>query len=204
LKAAVVHPGSAELHPQQSRLAWINALGGAAVLASYAWGFTSHAESVGALWGGVPASLRSLYTLNMLLAAVGYFLFTPFLLLRLPPAETRIAGGFGYGAFAPLTALVLIASALWMPLTFALLAGPSAWLWALVRLDLALAGAGSLGLATALLLLRSPVRARGRALALVGLVPFCLQTAVLDALVWPAYFPAAAIAPASAGAGPQR
>jgi hypothetical protein len=179
------------LAPQQRTLAWINVLGGACVLASYAWGFSVHSDVVGALWGGVPGWLRPLYTLNMLLAAAGYFLFTPFLLLRLPPAETRIAGRFGYGILAPLTALVLVPSALWMPLTFALLEQPSAALWWIVRLDLALAGAGSLGLAAALLFLRAPARTRGRALALVGLVPFCLQTAVLDALVWPAYFPTA-------------
>jgi hypothetical protein len=30
---------------------------------------------------------------------------------------------------------------------------------------------------------------RGRTLAVIGLLPFCLQTAVLDASVWPAFFP---------------
>ena len=31
--------------------------------------------------------------------------------------------------------------------------------------------------------------ARARELALAGALAFCLQTAVLDAIVWPAYFP---------------
>ena len=41
----------------------------------------------------------------------------------------------------------------------------------------------------ALLALRAPSSApRGRALAVCGALPFTLQTAVLDALVWPAFF----------------
>lgn len=177
------------MHPQIRRLVVLNVVGGAAVLGSYAWGLLARSESVGALWGGVPDALRPLYTTNMLLAAAGYFLFTPYVLLRLPPDATRVAGGFGYRAFAALYALVLVPSALWMPLTFLVLEHPSAWLWWIVRLDLALVGLGAVGICAALLALRAPAPApRGRVLAVVGTLPFVLQTAVLDALVWPAYF----------------
>jgi hypothetical protein len=174
--------------PDVSRLAALNAVGGACVLASYAWGFLARSDAVGALWGGVPEALRPLYTLNMLLAAGGYFLFTNFILFRLPPDATRVAGGFGYRIFHTLYALVLFPSALWMPLTFALVDHPSTWLFWLVRLDLALVAVGSLGLLVALLTLREPRPAPGRALAAIGLAPFCIQTAVLDAVIWPAFF----------------
>ena len=175
-------------HPDARRLAWLNALGGAAVLASYAWGFVARPEAMGALWGGVPEGARGLYTANMLLAAAGYFAFTPFVLFRLPPERTRIAGGFGYRLFLPLYALVLLPSALWLPLALRAVGDPGGWLFWLVRLDLAAVAVGSLGLLAALLGLRAPRPARGRALAVAGLVPFCLQTAVLDAVVWPAFF----------------
>jgi hypothetical protein len=178
------------MHPQRLALAWINVLGGLAVLGSYAWGFLAHPETVGALWGGVPAGLRPVYTANMFLAAGGYFLFTHFVFVRLAPGSTRVGARLGYGVFPLLYVLVLVPSALWMPLTFLLLEAPSAPLWWGVRLDLALVGAGSLGLLASLLVLREPAPARGRVAALVGLVPFVLQTAVLDALVWPAFFPA--------------
>jgi hypothetical protein len=158
-----------------------------AVLASYAIGLGSGSISGDALWGGVPQSLRPLYTVNMLLAAAGYFLFTPYILLRLSPATTRIAGGRGFGVFHLLYALVLLPSALWLPLTAHVLARPSAFAWALVRADLALVAVGSLGLLAALLTLSSDAP-RGRTLAVIGLLPFCLQTAVLDAIVWPAFF----------------
>lgn len=168
-------------------LLWLNAVGGAAVLASYGVGIGSGAISGDALWGGVPESLRPLYTINMFLAAAGYFLFTPYILFRLAPDTTRIAGRFGFSLFHGLYALVLLPSALWLPLTAHVLAQPSAFAWALVRVDLALVAFGSLGLLAALLALTSEVP-RGRTLAVIGLLPFCLQTAVLDALVWPAFF----------------
>jgi len=174
--------------PDVRRLARLNAIGGACVLASYAWGFLARPDAVGALWGGVPESIRPLYTLNMLLAAAGYFLFTPFVLFRLPPAATRVAGGFGYGLFHRAYALVLFPSALWLPLTFLLVDHPSEVLFWLVRLDLAAVALGSLGLLCALFALVEPRPAPGRALALAGLVPFCIQTVALDAIVWPAFF----------------
>jgi hypothetical protein len=165
----------------------LNVFGGAAVLASYAWGALARPEAMGALWGGVPEAVRGLYTAQMFLAAAGYFLFTPYILLRLDPARTRIAGRFGYRSFTLLYALVLLPSAAWLPLTVQMLASPSAALWGAIRVDLALVGLGSLGLLAALLALGAGAP-RGRALAVLGLLPFCLQTAVLDGLVWPHFF----------------
>jgi hypothetical protein len=168
---------------------WLNLLGGTAVLGSYAHGLASHPLARAELWGGVPEALRPLYTASMLLAAAGYFAFSFFVLFRLDPERTRVFGRFGFGAFHLLYALILLPSALWMPLTFALLEAPSAALWAAIRVTLALVGLGSLGLVAALAS-AGPARAPGaRALAVAGALAFSLQTAVLDALVWPAFFP---------------
>jgi hypothetical protein len=159
------------------------------VLGSYAYGFLAHASSLGEVWGGIPLALRPLYTGSMFAAAAGYFAFTFFVLFRLDPRETRISARLGYAGFLWLYALILVPSALWMPLTFAMLEAPNAWLWGAIRLVLAAVGVGSLGLVLAL---RSagptdPTFARG--LALAGALAFSFQTAVLDALVWPAFFP---------------
>jgi hypothetical protein len=177
----------AEMHVQTRWLIALNVVGGLAVLASYAIGLGSASSAGAALWGDLPEALRPYYKVNMFLAAAGYFLFTPYIVFRLRPEQTRIAGRFGYALFPILYALVLIPSAIWLPLTEHMIAQPSAALWALVRLDLACVGLGALGLLASLLALRSAPR--GRALAVLGLVPFCLQTALLDALVWPAFFP---------------
>ena len=164
----------------------LNVVGGAAVLASYGVGLSSVSGEV--LWGGVPDSIRPLYTVNMLLAAAGYFFFTHYILFRLDPETTRVAGRFGYGVFHILYALVLFPSALWLSLTAHVVEQPSPGAWAAVRIDLALVALGSLGLLASLISLGSNNR-RGRRLAIAGLIPFSVQTVILDALVWPAFFP---------------
>ena len=164
----------------------LNAVGGSAVLASYAVGLGS--VSGDALWGGVPDSIRPIYTVNMFLAAAGYFLFTPYVLFRLDPGATRVAGGFGYGGFHLFYGLVLFPSALWLPLTARMAEQPNLVSWAIVRIDLALVALGAVGLLASLISLGKGAP-KGRRLAIAGLLPFCLQTVVLDALVWPAFFP---------------
>jgi hypothetical protein len=125
----------------------------------------------------------------MLLAAAGYFAFSYFVFFRLEPERVRIAGRFGYRTFHLLYALILIPSALWMPLTFAMLESPGADLWLAVRGVLTLTGLGSLGLLMAIATARPADGQVARSLALLGCAFFCLQTAVLDAVIWPAYFP---------------
>jgi hypothetical protein len=89
-----------------------------------------------------------------------------------------------------LYAAILASAALWMPLTFVMLEQPAAALWLLIRLVLATTGIGSVALLVAFLTLRPRPTGVLFPLAIVGLVFFCIQTAVLDALVWPAFFPA--------------
>jgi len=170
-------------------LLWLNVLGGTAVLGSYAHGLASNPLTRGEVWGGVPEALRPLYTGSMLLAAAGYFAFSFFVFRRLDPLRTRVAGRFGFGAFHALYALILVPSALWMPLTFAMLEAPSGALWAAIRVTLALVGLGSLGLVAAVATARPADAPVARWVALAGALAFSFQTAVLDACVWPAYFP---------------
>ena len=177
------------MHPARRSLLWLNLLGGFAVLGSYAHGLASHPLTRGDLWGGVPESLRPLYSASMLLAATGYFAFSFFVFFRLDPSQTRVAGRLGFGAFHALYALILLPSALWLPLTFAMLEAPGGALWAAIRVVLALVGLGSLGLVAAVASARPSRAPVARAVAVAGALAFSFQTAVLDALVWPAYFP---------------
>jgi hypothetical protein len=177
------------MHPAHRSLLVLNVLGGLAVLGSYAHGLGSHPEASSRVWGGVPEALRPLYTASMLLAAAGYFAFGFFVFFRLAPDRTRVAGRFGFGVFHVLYALILLPSALWMPLTFAMLEAPSVALWASIRGVLALVGIGSLGLVAAIASARPSDAPLARGIALAGALAFAFQTAVLDALVWPAWFP---------------
>ena len=176
------------MHPLKRVMLAINVLGGMAVLGSYAWGFRTHANASEILWGGVPGAIRPLYTAGMFLAAAGYFAFTYFILFRLPPDETKVAGRYGFDLFNVLYAIILFASAHWMPLTFAAIEAHSLPLAWFVRLILAIVAAASLGLLAALLRVEPKRPLWAQRLAGIGAAAFCAQTAVLDALVWSAFF----------------
>jgi hypothetical protein len=77
---------------------------------------------------------------------------------------------------------------LWMPLTFAMLKKPGKSLWWAIRITLFVVGLASLGLLLSLLGLEPVESAPLRWLAVTGSVFFCIQTMLLDALVWPKYF----------------
>ncbi|MBN1137540.1 MAG: hypothetical protein JXM73_13210 [Anaerolineae bacterium] len=178
------------MHTQKKRLAAIVLLGGLAVLASYAYVLALDPATRAGLWGGVPQDLLPAYTLSMMLAAAGFFAFTYLLFVRVDPDRVRVAGRFGYSLFQVLYLLILIPSALWLPLTAAMVQQPGSLLWLGIRLVLALVGFGALALLSALLSLRPRQRGVAYWLAVAGAVAFCIQTAVLDLFVWTAYFPA--------------
>ncbi len=167
---------------------FINLLGGGGVIGSYVWGFLTHPDAGQALWGGVPDSIRPFYTAGMFLAATGYFAFTYFILLRLNPSKTRVLGRFPFGLFNILYAAILVPSALWMPLTFWALEGSSLGLLWAVRIVLAVVGLASVGLLFALLKVEPRLPRWAHWLAVAGCVGFCLQTAILDAIIWVVFF----------------
>lgn len=178
------------MHPDKRVMAWINVIGGVAVLGSYALGIWTHPETAGDVWGGVPEWLRPSYTVSMLTAAAGYLVFTYFLFFRVDPEEARVADRFSLRLFNALYMLILLPSALWMPLTFAMLDEPHDGLWMVIRLVLGLVGIGSLAMIAALLALHPRRPSVPYWLAVAGSIAFSVQTALLDAVVWPAYFPA--------------
>lgn len=178
------------MHPHKQVLAWLVLLGGAAVLASYAYSLSFDRATQADLWGGVPPALLPTYVASMALATGGYVAFTCYLLLRVDPNRAQIAGRFGFGLFPVLYLMILVPSALWLPLTSAMVRDPGDLLWLAIRLVLALVGVASMVLLLALLALR-PRRPTGAYwLAVAGAAAFCLQTTVLDLFVWTALFPA--------------
>ena len=167
----------------------LNVFGGIAVLGSYVAAFSGSAEFQDGLWGGVPESLRALYTINMLLAAAGYFPFTWLFARRTTPAEFRAITGAPYTLLFALYALVLIPSALWLPMTARMIASPDPALWLAIRAVLALVGIGSTGILLTAFRYAARRGCRMSWAAALGAIPFFVQTALLDALVWPAFYP---------------
>lgn len=158
--------------------AWI-AIGGALTLGSYVWGVMGYPELRDGMWGGVPESVKPLYTINMFLAAFG-FLIAMALLLKY--ADDALLNRL----FLPYT-LILIPSALWLPLTVWYLQSAAGGLWWAIRIDLFLVGIGAIMLWPAIGKL-SEASGNLRHIGRTGLFFFILQTAVLDAILWPAWF----------------
>ena len=177
------------MHLQKRTLGWIVLLGGTAVLASYTYILGLEPEIQAKLWGGVPAALLPAYVASMVLATVGFFSFTFFLLFRADPDRVQVAGRFGYSLFSGLYVMILVPSALWLPLTSAMVHQSNDLLWLAVRLVLLVVGLGAVALLLALLSLRPRQPAMAYWSAVVGGVAFCAQTAVLDLFVWTALFP---------------
>jgi hypothetical protein len=177
------------LHVQKIILLAINAICGGAVIFSYVNGITGHPQSGNALWGNVPRSLMPVYTASMFTAAAGYLVFTYYIIFRLNPETARVEG-FGYWIFSLIYLLILVPSALWMPFTFRMIENPSLVTWIIIRAVLAIVGIASIVMLASIVRVSPHVQGPSHILAIIGCVAFCIQTAVLDAIVWTGYFPA--------------
>ena len=160
----------------------INIFGGVAVIGSYVLGLRSGAEGANALWGGTPTNIRPIYTISMILSALGYFAFIYFILFKLDPAS------FNFNLLYVIFLAILGASALWMPLSNLFLAHPSSALWLAVRTILAVVGFSSIVLAWVLISFSGKEFGLAYYLAVAGSVYFAFHTAFLDMILWPIFF----------------
>jgi hypothetical protein len=173
---------------QQTVLLAINIIGGAVVISSYVFGLRAQAGGADVLWGGFPTGIRPVYGISMIISALGYLAFRYFTLFRLEPAAVVIAGRFHFSLFYAIFLLILIPSALWMPLTNVYVGNASTAVWIAVRAVLLLVGLASIALLWALLALETQRQGAAYWLAVAGSGYFALHTAVLDAVVWAALF----------------
>ena len=167
----------------------INGLGGFAVIASYAAGLISHPNTEELLWGRITPALKSVYLVSMPLAAVGYLLFLYFILFHLDAKTVQIWGFDGFVVFDIIFMAILVFSAFWMPLTYKLIETHWPGWWFYIRLVLFVVGLASLALLCSLLVINQREPAWSYWLAVAGAAMFFIQTGILDAFIWPAFFP---------------
>ncbi len=163
-------------------------LGGLWVVASYIIGAVKSPVGASELWGGVPRSIIPLYTLGMFLSAIGFLASAYYIFFKLDASLVTIWPGLDFRAFSVIYILILVPSALWMPLTIRMVNNPSTGLSAAIRTVLILVAVGSFALLFSLITVRPKVLDWTYWLALVGSGFFFLHTAVLDATVWTILF----------------
>jgi len=166
----------------------INIIGGAAVIGSYIFGLRAQSGGAIALWGGVPENIRPVYGISMILAALGYFAFMYYIFFQLNPSEVSVVGTFDFSLFYVIFLIILIPSALWMPLTNLYVDNPGTGTWIWIRTVLILVGAASIALVWALLNSQTKTSGISYWLAIAGSGYFAFHTAILDAIVWAALF----------------
>ena len=163
-------------------------LGSMLVLGSYGVLFQVNPDSMSAKWGGVPEELLPFYQANMLWGTAGYFFYTVFFLFIMQEGATGFSPSLENRLLLVFYALILFPSALWTPLTLRMVSQPTSLTWGIIRLVLALVGAGSLGLLFLLLCAWPKKFSLIYLMAVVGSVGFCLQTVLLDAVIRPSLF----------------
>jgi hypothetical protein len=160
----------------------INIVGGIAVIGSYVLGLSGKTGGANALWGGMPLSVRPIYTISMVISALGYFAFLYFILFRLDSVS------FNFNVLYLIFLGILVPSAFWMPLTNVFIAHPGTALWITIRLVLAIVGLSSCALVGVLFSLHAKETGLAYWLALAGSVYFAFHTAILDMILWPIFF----------------
>src|SRR4030042_1453932 len=173
------------MHPQQQVCLWINVVGGVAVILSYILSILAHQGNAEALWGSISGGLRSFYFVSMLLAALSYFAFTYFILFRLNPESVQIFQVMKFVVFPVIYCLILIPSALWMPLSYAMVGQPQIGLWIGIRAVLLTVGLAALCLVIVLLALSPRPGGTAYWLAVGGGVLFCAHPLILDGVLLP-------------------
>ena len=167
----------------------INALGGFAVIASYAAGLISHPNTEELLWGRITPALKPVYLVSMPLAAVSYLLFFYFIFFHIDANTVRIGGFDGFLVLDVIFMVILVFSAFWMPLTYKLIETQWSGWWFYLRLVLFAVGLASLALLYSLLIIDQKEPAWSYRLAVAGAAVFFIQTGIIDAFIWPALFP---------------
>lgn len=174
------------MNSEQKLFLAINIIGGILVLGSYYFGIRSGKGS-DSLWGGTPVKVRTLYTVSMVLSAIGYFIFWWYIFSNLGSDTFSSLKIFGRYFFSILFILILGASSLWMPLTNLMISNPSSLVWVAIRVVLTVGGLASSAVFVALLTLTPRPTDNIYYGSLIGILWFTFHTGVLDALLWP-YF----------------
>lgn len=156
----------------------INILGGTAVILSYILGFKSSKGS-NLLWGGISKNFQKIYTLSMIVSAIGYFIFSSYIFKIL---AVNVNYSFFYYAYL----ILLVTSALWLPLVNMMNKKKNALLWISIRATLILT-AFSFFFILVLFLSIVP-NGIHYYLSVAGLIIITLHTGVLDAILWPHFY----------------
>ncbi len=173
-----------DLNTTQKIFLIVTTILGSLVLLSYVLGLRA-GEGADALWGGTPEKIRGVYTASMIVSATAYLIATVFIFMNMNNKELTLPFSLNMNIFIILYAILLVCSAVWIPLINQMVANPSTLIWVLIRASLILVGLSSL--AILFLLIKISPRPTGALYwsSVVGMTLFFIHTGILDAFLWP-------------------
>jgi len=176
------------MNKQQKVFTITTSIFGGFVILSYILGI-DNPQTADVMWGGVPENVRDIYTISMLISASSYFVFWLYTILNILGKKIELPEKILLWIVYLLFYLILIPSALWIPLVNIMISNPSNLIWFGIRLVLILVAVGTLGLLILFLRLKSKPKKIFYYLSIFGLLFFLFHTGVLDAIIWPSLFP---------------
>ena len=166
-----------------------NIVGGVAVLGGYYWGIASFAEYREALWGGIQGNLRTILTISMVLAALGYLVFCYVSLFRDGLVNFNETNIFGTNTVEIVVIIFLASAALWMPSTIFYLKTQNSLLWIVSIASLWITALALLTLIYISVSTDSNSIGIGtKYLAISGLSSITFHCLVFDAIIWVVLF----------------
>ena len=172
---------------ERSRFIALNVVGGLLVLGSYAACIEGWPEQSKKLWGAIPEAVIPYYTLNMFVAATGYFLFS-WRALAASGSSSTFVGGRSFSFLLAAYAATLLGSALWMPLSLYAVIHGAEWMYWIIVADLGVVAGGSLSILLCMVTMAPTGPSKTRIASITGACMFCSQTVLLDFAVWPWFF----------------
>ena len=166
-------------------LVLVNLIIGAAVLVSYVWGIRQFDDPTTALWGDAPTIVKSSAVATMPLAALGYlWVVWGHLLWQSDFSSSKLRGRDVAWLIVGIDAIILLLSALWMPLTVAAIQRQSDFIRYCVFVLLWIVAGATIVAIWALAAMETTAPSWSQRLAVAGALAFAFQTVVLDGIVW--------------------
>ena len=159
----------------------VNLILGFAVILSYIWGLVYYPEYGTALWGDIETSYIPYIIFSMLLAALGYFVFSLYF-INYKKFQTLNTSEYIY--ILSLYIVILFFSALWMPLSIGFIDTNNNLFLILDLISLYLVGISSLLLTIFLIQDKSLRRKLIWKLSVLGGFQFTFHTLIIDAIYW--------------------
>ena len=162
-----------------------NILGGILVIGGYVLGLTFYPEYNEALWGGVDGPLRSIFSISMLPAAIGYLTFCYVTMFKNGAKAMNRNSVIGQQPVSVLSAIFLASAAVWMPTLIAYIHTNESYWWVISVSSLWVT---ALSLLTLTIIAATTstfeISQASKNAAVIGLAYITFHCLVIDAIVW--------------------